>query len=825
MGLMMIASIVDKKKTIGIRLIDTRTLKGNKAEYKDVPVESIVAVLNKEPDTIDNLSLLNGELVGSNGVMDRYAKLNMNNRILLGDSPMVILNSIGEVGYTVCDYNGNVRKWSNADTFEYANTYGKGIANGKAVEKDGNQFISSIVGNYEVVKVPKSKAGVNSGAGIGILINTNASARSVAKNARVDINREVRETDVFKTMTSEQKKVIQAYYVWYTVDIFKNLAKGLRLNVPEDKVETMAELRGERDWRFGGITDLGFLGGGTCELGHALRYAYKAYPIMKDGQPGQPIIFGETCSSDFFNISPEDMKHLVKARTIMSDEIKTMSEISANELHELYFNKTPLLNEWLGVTDNVTIMKILGKKIGGTLLAFKLCGMPYPESLVKTVSIELEKNYKQVLELICPGHNITELGNILSSGSYYTSEITELVQKYCKFMLYVKFRGEYGYDPIAGTGKEKGLRFNADTRKSRSMLLRNFTNYFKCEKYDLAEFRDVLTFEKKMVPIREIIYKAVGEDRRYYVSFDVGKTHILMSSLNDIVLKRPNPLEEYADNANIVLASIGYFRRRGFGSFRDVYIEPGMRSDVISLRFVVDKLESDAGDIVKIDRLVSELMGEAEEREKAAEKARLAEEEIQLELKLAREKEEAEEKARIAGEKAKLAEEEVSKALEKSEEQVKEKVDGVKKMERLALLLDKYGKEPEVIKDYSCNIAKDIVERGLDYSRLSSRQKYRVDEALENLELLEKGESIESVFTESSEEGKTADKTDDNKDLMEKIEKILNVNDAELLEQINKASRIAISVAQTVQKRGSASKKQMYHIDLAIDTIDEYEEF
>ena len=42
-------------------------------------------------------------------------------------------------------------------------------------------------------------------------------------------------TDVFNSLTESQKKAVQDYYMWYTVEVYQGLTKNKRLEVSEIK--------------------------------------------------------------------------------------------------------------------------------------------------------------------------------------------------------------------------------------------------------------------------------------------------------------------------------------------------------------------------------------------------------------------------------------------------------------------------------------------------------------------------------------------------------------------------------------------------------------
>ena len=144
MKLIAIANISNGEKTIGFRLLDTET-----KQVKNVPIYNITGALKANTIQIDNLILKDRAVSGYNGSIDRLPKIVEGK--LVGKSPLIILNTLGNIGYTVSDYKGTIVNVKEADLIKYAKN--NGISNGKIVSKDSREFISSIEGGYEVVSL------------------------------------------------------------------------------------------------------------------------------------------------------------------------------------------------------------------------------------------------------------------------------------------------------------------------------------------------------------------------------------------------------------------------------------------------------------------------------------------------------------------------------------------------------------------------------------------------------------------------------------------------------------------------------------------------
>lgn len=148
-----IAVIVDEKgKELGFRLLDTKLIgQANTEKVKNFPVKTVLDRLKVDPKAVANLSVKDGKVVGSNGVLDRYTKISADNQ-LVSEPRMVILFRT-DSGFIVTDGFGNVTSVNEKGALELNKK--APVANGKIVTKDGKEFISSIVGEYPFIEAKK----------------------------------------------------------------------------------------------------------------------------------------------------------------------------------------------------------------------------------------------------------------------------------------------------------------------------------------------------------------------------------------------------------------------------------------------------------------------------------------------------------------------------------------------------------------------------------------------------------------------------------------------------------------------------------------------
>ena len=151
MRLIAIANISDGKDTVGFRLLDIDT-----KQVKDIPLDNIISVLNSSDIQIDNLRVEHNTIIGYNGAIDRLPKVV--NKQLVGKSPLIVVNQIGDQGFTVSDYRGYIKRLKNEDMLDYVKT--QGISNGKLVHKDWRKFIYAIDGHYRMDNSREESIGV-----------------------------------------------------------------------------------------------------------------------------------------------------------------------------------------------------------------------------------------------------------------------------------------------------------------------------------------------------------------------------------------------------------------------------------------------------------------------------------------------------------------------------------------------------------------------------------------------------------------------------------------------------------------------------------------
>ncbi len=215
-------------------------------------------------------------------------------------------------------------------------------------------------------------------------------SKSRYKEIKKDYIRTLSSNTLYNYLTPQQVTLITKYYEVYTIELFKEIRGGLRLEVSKQKADKLIQLRGEGDWEFAGMVDKQIQGADHCELGHSLRYVYYARNLSN----GYMLKFGSTCVGDFFDIDGKGIKALNKLKTDMMKEIKEMIAIMQNNIlkehckYDLGLYGRLLTEIGLEGLDRLRPSKKL-------LIAksFILNGMPLPKSLAQF--LEDDKSIKE----------------------------------------------------------------------------------------------------------------------------------------------------------------------------------------------------------------------------------------------------------------------------------------------------------------------------------------------------------------------------------------------------------------------------------------------
>lgn len=502
-----VAQIVKGDKPIGYRLANLSSENDN-IEIKDVPMGSLqVAMANHM--NIENLVIACGQIVGTQGSIERLPKISLNGQLVKNNS-LLIAYEIGDVGYRVVRWEGTSAKLRTEDIIKLVNEKKiDGVSNAKIVERDGLQFISAINGEFKSVALEKQEktAKVTAKDILADGKQQRVLSKTVDMNAQ-QVRDEIEYNDTFNLLNASQRQCIEAYYTWWTTSTFDGLTKGTRdgLKANPKKIQALAELRGKDiDWRYAGVKLAALYsktGVDYCSLGHKLSYVHFARGVDKEGHEYK-IKFGSTCVSDFFDISPKGLTQLMKVTTAMKDEIQIISDMVRNKEVEAEWNKVGLM---VDIVDEIEkhygregavnkLSEIFGTDYGKYLVAFRAVDIPYPESLLTLCRKYAEKSGKWSTFWLKVYGSLDE--KWAKGGVEYISSVNKLsytipsrINRFLEFMFESQLEGKYGYDPINKIGERGQGRFTKEAAQQRKQDLRTF-NGLGFEEFRLEDIKNV----------------------------------------------------------------------------------------------------------------------------------------------------------------------------------------------------------------------------------------------------------------------------------------------------------------------------------------------
>lgn len=132
-------------KTAGITLVDQNGV------FVNTDVNGIAGALNNREINLLNVGICNGEVVGTNGKIDRYTTFSAGTGTIVGKVHPVIINKAVNkegkaLGFTIFNTEGMIKTVSASLAVEIGKR--AEYANAKIVNKDGVDIVSSISGNF-----------------------------------------------------------------------------------------------------------------------------------------------------------------------------------------------------------------------------------------------------------------------------------------------------------------------------------------------------------------------------------------------------------------------------------------------------------------------------------------------------------------------------------------------------------------------------------------------------------------------------------------------------------------------------------------------------
>lgn len=469
MDIFVIGTVFDRKKNqmIGLRLIEI-----SKRQLMDVDLKSFVNNMQRGIE-ICNASYNNGKIKIDNMNVSTMPRIDGNTHKVYANDGVIILYKLGDLGFMICTPSGNVMNRNTRVCIEKARE--TRILNGKVVADEyGNAEIQPVDTPF-IDKEANAKMGMDKGiparkrdiSNVGALTTDNKQMNAEFKNNAKIM---VQQADSFGTFSELQENIIAEYYMWYTKIIYKSIAGTTRLKTNIRKANAIAQMKGETTWRFAGIRDFKYDGIETCELGHPLRYVYYAAPKGSTDM-NEWLKFGATCAGDFFTISEDGIKKLIKTRTQMSNEIDFITEISTNNRTKSHNESFAILKSMLSMVYDKSNEKLesaredlMNHNAFKAMCKFVINDIPLPFSIIESVSSLLRKYKVEIVStMVGSGYSINEFTD--------STTLKTEIEKALEYIFDYGVEGMYQYNPNDETYKRRDKGgYNKDTRNERKLL-------------------------------------------------------------------------------------------------------------------------------------------------------------------------------------------------------------------------------------------------------------------------------------------------------------------------------------------------------------------
>lgn len=788
-----IASIIDTsdKSLVGFRIVD---MLNKEIKYKDVSYDSFCNIISKYKNLV-----VNARFIGN--TIDTYnSNLNLIDESgkLISRSMYFVVRQLDSLGFTIVDYKGNLKKISNSDILNIKDSLANVHYNSQGLlVPNSSEF---------TIKTESIKLKVdNSVNNLGISLVT-GNSKKIVSISKAEVENNIGKENIFDGLSDNQIKAIQDYYLWYTTDVFNSITSSKRFILKPNKSLTLALMKKDLLWYFGGIKDRGFVGASHCNLGHAIRYEYLAYGVENESDyPSnvkEVIKFGETCSGDFFNIPKEDMKKLIKIRKFMSEEIDLLCSAKKKQVYNgvdtdwnNLWSNVEFLRAIVSDKNLIRLNKAFGNKVGSTLKMFYDLDIPFPDSLVKLACegafgnkefIRSFSKAKEFYSVILDKADKEAVKWIYDNSSNVNLSI---LCRYLDYACYYILGGKYSYNPLTSTGKRYGA-FNKRARYERYKIIYEFRE-FKGHIETYESFSKIIKFIRYLKYLYDKLEDSIYEKATDIIKIDYrNRIGTLIICLYLIGL---NKEYTYGITFSSIFTLCGNIDKTI--DFIDSIIDEDFNTLVTSeyykaladkyIRNIVNLCNEPNEYGITYDNLVVKIKKDIDESFTLEFVYSLT-----LELKF-NSLSDINYSDLVA----------VGKIIELNNIDINRIEFDNSTLDKVELAFDKVKNLS--CTDYKVDIVKDIYNRKLTYDKLSLRQAKIIDAVLDK------------DFSSSSDAN--SDSSGDFKDLDSILDKLKR--EPKLLEELNKKSHIAYNVLLTIKKLGKMSSKQEKYYKLAKDVV------
>jgi hypothetical protein len=241
------------------------------------------------------------------------------------------------------------------------------------------------------------------------------------------------------------------------------------------------------DWVYAGYHDTGAFGNGRCSRGHALRYEHYARNKITD----EVVIFGIKCVTDFFNLTPMQLKLIQQGVVETNNEIyEVLETLEKYGSFEAYEQARDLNNK-------LSLIKKQPKDITeiNDFIAVKL---PLPYRLERQISTiwnqeYSDREYAQFIKDHPEIRNLLVNAQVLSENVTFEFKHSKIWEKINDFVKYIKKYKKISDGQIALFTKLTSVDYDQIDVKINDITKLNGQYFIKTAKYNEAEMFESLT--------------------------------------------------------------------------------------------------------------------------------------------------------------------------------------------------------------------------------------------------------------------------------------------------------------------------------------------
>lgn len=230
--------------------------------------------------------------------------------------------------------------------------------------------------------------------------------------------------------------------------VINRLTKFRAAKEMEKQIGNLIHKDVKAEYFYAGYKDTGHMGGDHCSKGHSLRYVHFA----KNRETGEEIKFGIKCVSDFFNITPDQLK-ILKDGFVQTNKVvdQIIERFRAGN-----YNFEKMTKQFLAVKDKVNNIEVIAN------LLYVYLPLPYVYEREIAAAYEKYENQQQFNKLL--DENPKYAGIVvmakLCQDSYLEKQHPEINEKINEILKYLDKHGKLSKPQIDFLAKLINVNYN-----------------------------------------------------------------------------------------------------------------------------------------------------------------------------------------------------------------------------------------------------------------------------------------------------------------------------------------------------------------------------